>query len=87
MDRTRVLYGTRTQTYGETNYLKNQYKKKVLDKTKSCVVLGLKPMGKLDTPRKFKYQARLNNTHGTSDDTFSSPEICLDTNSTPHGRG
>ena len=30
MDRTKVLHGPRTQTYGETNYLKYQ----VLDRTK-----------------------------------------------------
>ena len=31
LNRTKVLYGPRTQTYGETNYLD---KKKILDKTK-----------------------------------------------------
>ena len=30
LDRTKVLYDPRTQTYGKTNY----FKKKVLDKTK-----------------------------------------------------
>ena len=30
LDRTKVLHGPRTQTYGETNYLKNQ----VLNRTK-----------------------------------------------------
>ena len=30
LDRTKVLHGPRTQTYGETNYLRNQ----VLDRTK-----------------------------------------------------
>ena len=33
LDRTKVLYGPRTQTYREISYLKKK-KKKVLDKTK-----------------------------------------------------
>ena len=36
LDKTNVLHGPRTQTYGETRH---------------SMILGLKPMGKLDTPR------------------------------------
>ena len=47
LDRTKVLHGPQTQTYGETRHSNDQ----VLDRTRSCMVLGLKPMGKLDTLR------------------------------------
>ena len=51
------------------------------------MVLGLKPMGKLDTPRKSKYQTWLKNTLDTSDYALSSLEVCVDANSASHGRG
>ena len=41
MDRTKALHGPRTQVYGETNYLD--------EKTRYCMVLGLKPMVKPTT--------------------------------------
>ena len=74
LDRTKVLHGPRTQTYGETNYLKtilsfgqnqgiawssdsnlwgNQLLKensKFWTEPRYCMVLRLKPMGKLVTP-------------------------------------
>ena len=45
-DRTKVLQGPRTQTYGETNYL---IKSKFWTEPRYCMVLGLKPMGKPTT--------------------------------------
>ena len=105
MDRTKVLHGPQTQTYGETNYLKknlsfgqnqgiawssdsniggNQLlkeKSKFWTELRYCMILGLRPKGKLDTPRKSKYQIRPNNTRGTSDDAFSPSEVCIGTNS------
>ena len=42
LDRTKVLHGPLTQTYGETNYLKIKF----WTKPRYCMVLGLKPMGK-----------------------------------------
>ena len=45
LDRTKVLHGPRTQTYGETNYLKIKF----WTKPRYCMVLGLKPMGKPTT--------------------------------------
>ena len=50
LDRTKVLYGPRTQTYGETNYLDE--KTEFWIEPRSCMVLGLKPMGKPTTFRK-----------------------------------
>ena len=49
------------------------------------MVLGLKPMGKLDTPRKSKYQTWPKNTLDTSDNALSSLEVCVDADSTSHG--
>ena len=55
LDRIKVLHGPRTQTYGETSYFQKRKKKnEVLDRTKVCMVLGLKPMGKLATSKKKK---------------------------------
>ena len=50
MDRTKALHGPQTQAYGETNYLKKKYK--FWTEPRSCMVLGLKPMGKPTTKRK-----------------------------------
>ena len=47
LDRTKVLYGPRTQTYGETNYLDE--KTEFWTESRYCMVLGLKPMGKSTT--------------------------------------
>ena len=47
MDRSKVLYGHRTQTYGETNYLDE--KTEFWTEPRYCMVLGLKPMGKQTT--------------------------------------
>ena len=44
MDRTKVLYGPRTQTCGETNYLDE--KTEFWTELRYCMILGLKPMGK-----------------------------------------
>ena len=54
LDRTKALYGPRTQGYGETNNLsKNQW---FWTKLRYCMVLGLKPMGKSTTKlRKPKF--------------------------------
>ena len=45
LDRTKVLHGPRTQTYGETNnfWQLSECQTELM----SCMVLGLKPMGKL----------------------------------------
>ena len=53
MDRTKVLYGPRTQIYEETNYFEKTYKFWI--EPRSCMVLGLKPMGKPTTLRKSKF--------------------------------
>ena len=45
LDKTKVLHGPRTQTYGETNYLKTKF----WTEPRYCMVLGLKPMGKPTT--------------------------------------
>ena len=50
LDRTKVLQGPRIQTYGETNYFKKKYK--FWTEPRSCMVLRLKHMRKLDTSRK-----------------------------------
>ena len=42
-----VLHGPRTQTCGETT----DYKAYVLDRIKVCIVLELKPFGKIVTPK------------------------------------
>ena len=47
LDRTKALYGPRTQAYGETNYLKENYK--FWTEPRPCMVLGLRPMGKPTT--------------------------------------
>ena len=47
LDRTKVLHGPRTQTYGETNYLLISIK--FWTEPRYCMVLGLKPMGKPTT--------------------------------------
>ena len=46
-DRTKVLHGPRTQTYGETNYFKK--KSKFWTEPRYCMVLELKSMGKPTT--------------------------------------
>ena len=46
MDRTKVLHGLQTQTYGETNYLSTT---KFWTEPRYCMVLRLKPMGKPTT--------------------------------------
>ena len=45
LDRTKVLHGPRTQTYGETNNFLQLSECQI--EPRSCMVLGLKPMGKL----------------------------------------
>ena len=50
LDKTKVLYGPRTQTYGETSY--SQETSKYQTELRSCMVLGLKPTGKLVTSKK-----------------------------------
>ena len=57
LDRTKVLHGPRTQTYGKTSYFKK--KSKYQTELRSCTVLRLKPIGKLATSRKSKYQTKL----------------------------
>ena len=47
LDRTKVLHGLRTQTYGETNYLSILIK--FWTESRYCMVLGLKHMGKPTT--------------------------------------
>ena len=47
LDRTKVFYGSRTQTYRETNYLSIFIK--FWTEPRYCMVLGLKPMGKPTT--------------------------------------
>ena len=51
LDRTKALYGPRTQTYGETKY-KIFYYYKFWTEPRPCMVLGLKPMGKPSTKNK-----------------------------------
>ena len=109
MDKTKVLHGPRTQTYGETNYLK---KIQVLDRIKVLHGSRIQTYGETNYLNKNlsfgqsqgiawssdsnlwgnqllkpKYQARPNNTLGTSDDTFDSSEVWSDTSLTPHGHG
>ena len=47
------LDGPRTQTYGETNYFKNS---KFWTEPRSCMVLGLKPMGKPTTSKNLSFR-------------------------------
>ena len=56
LDRTKALYGPRTQAYGETKY-KNFNYYKFWAEPRPCMVLGLKPMGKPIT--KFFYYYKL----------------------------
>ena len=48
LDRTKALYGPRTQAYGETKY-KNFNYYKFWTEPRPCMVLELKPMGKPST--------------------------------------
>ena len=50
LDRTKAFYGSWTQAYGETNYLRN--KQRFWTEPMHCIVLGLKPMGKPTTWKK-----------------------------------
>ena len=50
LDRTKVLNGPQTQTYRETSYF--QEKTKCWTELRSCMILGLKLMGKLATSKK-----------------------------------
>ena len=52
LDRTRALYGPRTQAYGETNYLKE--KTKVLDRTKALYGPRTQAYGETNYLRKNK---------------------------------
>ena len=65
MDRTKVLHGSQTQTYGETNYLNIKF----WTEPRYCMVLGLKPMGK---PTTYKYQVldRTKVLHGPQTQTY-----------------
>ena len=53
------MYGPRTQTYGETNYLdeKNEF----WTEPRYCMVLGLKPMGK---PTTYQYLSSFGQNQG-----------------------
>ena len=53
LDRTKILLGPRTQTYGETNYLSMSIK--FWTAPRYYVVLELKPMGKPTTLKKPGY--------------------------------
>ena len=44
LDRTKTLYGPRTQAFGETNYLEEKHK--CWTEPRPCMVLGLKPLEK-----------------------------------------
>ena len=60
MDRTKVLHGSRTQTYKETNYLDE--KTKFWTEPRYCMVLGLKPKGKPTTwMRKLSFEQNQGN--------------------------
>ena len=47
------MHDSRTQIYEETNYFKKNYK--FWTEPRSCMVLGLKPMGKPTILRKSKF--------------------------------
>ena len=51
MNRTKVLHGPRTQTYGETNYLKNQ----VLDRTKVLYGPQIQTYGETNYLKKLSF--------------------------------
>ena len=55
LDRTKALYGPRTQAYGETKY-KIFYYYKFWTEPRPCMVLGLKPMGKPSTKKNKNYK-------------------------------
>ena len=59
LDRTMVLYGPWTQTYGKTNYLSISIK--FWTEPRYCMVLELKPMGKPTALKKLEYEAGLSN--------------------------
>ena len=65
LDRTKVLHGPRTQTYGETNYLNIKF----WTKPRYCMVLGLNPMGK---PTTYQNQVldRTKVLHGPQTQTY-----------------
>ena len=46
------MHGPQTQTYGETSYFQGKKKTKYQTEPRSCMVLELKPMGKLATSKK-----------------------------------
>ena len=62
LDRTKALHGPQTQAYGETKYLKE--KLKFWTEPRPCVVLRLKPMGKLSTEEKSEVLDRTKALHG-----------------------
>ena len=51
LDRTKDLYGLRTQAYGETK-CKREKNHKFWTEPRTCMVFGLKPMGKPSTKEK-----------------------------------
>ena len=65
LDKTKVLHGPRTQTYGETNYLKIKF----WTEPRYCMVLRLKPMGK---PTTYQNQVldRTKVSHGPRTQTY-----------------
>ena len=67
LDRTKVLHGPRTKTYGETSYF--QEKTKYYIEPRSCMVLELKPMGKLVTSKKKSLSTRQNQGLAWSSDS------------------
>ena len=62
LDRTKAMYGPRTQAYGETNYLRK--KQWFWTERRHCMVLGLKPMGKATTWEKTKVLDRTKALYG-----------------------
>ena len=62
LDRTKALYGPRTQACGETNYLRK--KQRFWKEPRHCMLLGLKPMGKPTTWEKIKVLDRTKALYG-----------------------
>nr|POF14643.1 hypothetical protein CFP56_26744 [Quercus suber] len=61
LDGTRALHGARTQASGETNHSNMPGYQ---TEPRYCMVLGLKPMGKLDTYRRMEVLDRAKALHG-----------------------
>src|SRR6266568_2502798 len=83
LDRTKALYGPRTQASGETNYLDKNHK--FWAEQRPCMVLGLKPLGKPTTWTKTTNFGQNQGLVWSSDSSFWGNQI-LRSKTTSYGQ-